>query len=95
MCDGHRPNTEFCSLFHCYDFSWSQGKEDEGGNKDEEQPEAADRKEQNTNGQTGEENIQSDTAVELAGEASERDQAKEVLLYFNSALHLFHFYYFR
>uniref|UniRef100_A0A3Q1JQ86 Midasin n=1 Tax=Anabas testudineus TaxID=64144 RepID=A0A3Q1JQ86_ANATE len=51
--------------------------EDEGGNKDEEQPEAADRKEQNTNGQTGEENIQSDTAVELAGEASERDQAKE------------------
>uniref|UniRef100_A0A7N6BG26 Midasin n=1 Tax=Anabas testudineus TaxID=64144 RepID=A0A7N6BG26_ANATE len=54
-----------------------QGKEDEGGNKDEEQPEAADRKEQNTNGQTGEENIQSDTAVELAGEASERDQAKE------------------
>ena len=36
------------------------------------------REEHATDGQTGEENVQSDTAVELAGEASERDQAKEV-----------------
>lgn len=35
--------------------------------------------EHDADGQTGEQNIQSDTAVELAGEASERDQAKEVL----------------
>lgn len=65
-------------MFHFYDFSCSQDKKEEGGSKDEEQPESADRKEHNTDGQTGEENIQSDTAVELAGEASEKDQAKEV-----------------
>ncbi|KAF0023084.1 hypothetical protein F2P81_023714 [Scophthalmus maximus] len=52
-------------------------EEEEGGGEDEEQPESAERKEHNTDGQTGEENVQSDTAVELAGEASERDQAKE------------------
>lgn len=40
--------------------------------------ESAERKEHATDGQTGEENVQSDTAVELAGAASERDQAKEV-----------------
>uniref|UniRef100_A0AAZ3S0A1 Midasin n=1 Tax=Oncorhynchus tshawytscha TaxID=74940 RepID=A0AAZ3S0A1_ONCTS len=51
-------------------------KEEEEG-EDEEQPESAERKEHNTDGQTGEENVQSETAVELAGEASERDQAKE------------------
>uniref|UniRef100_A0A674E141 Midasin n=1 Tax=Salmo trutta TaxID=8032 RepID=A0A674E141_SALTR len=45
--------------------------------EDEEQPESAERKEHNTDGQTGEENVQSETAVELAGDASERDQAKE------------------
>ncbi|XP_036943295.1 midasin isoform X1 [Acanthopagrus latus] len=52
-------------------------EEDEGAGEDEEQPESAERKEHNTDGQTGEQNVQSDTAVELAGEASERDQAKE------------------
>ncbi|XP_053301823.1 midasin [Pleuronectes platessa] len=50
-------------------------EEEEGG--DEEQPESAERKEHNRDGQTGEENVQSDTAVELGGEASEKDQAKE------------------
>ncbi|KAM6992726.1 LOW QUALITY PROTEIN: midasin [Tautogolabrus adspersus] len=52
-------------------------EEEEGAGEDEEQPESAERKEHNTDGQTGEENVQSETAVELAGEASERDQAKE------------------
>ncbi|XP_054474709.1 midasin [Anoplopoma fimbria] len=52
-------------------------KDEEGEGEDEEQPESAERKEHNTDGQTGEQNVQSDTAVELAGEASERDQAKE------------------
>ncbi|XP_028903180.1 midasin isoform X2 [Ornithorhynchus anatinus] len=40
-------------------------------------PEAAERKEHETCGQTGEEKLQSESAVELAGTASERDQAKE------------------
>ncbi|CAK6975580.1 Hypothetical predicted protein [Scomber scombrus] len=52
-------------------------EEGEGADEDEEQPESAERKEHDTDGQTGEQNVQSDTAVELAGEASERDQAKE------------------
>ncbi|XP_067097253.1 midasin [Osmerus mordax] len=52
-------------------------EEEEGVGEDEEQPEAVKREEHATDGQTGEENVQSDTAVELAGEASERDQAKE------------------
>ena len=52
--------------------------EEEGAGEEEEQPESAERKEQNTDGQTGQQNVQSDTAVELAGEASERDQAKQV-----------------
>ncbi|TMS12010.1 hypothetical protein E3U43_016968 [Larimichthys crocea] len=52
-------------------------KEEEEAGEDEEQPESAERKEHDTDGQTGEQNVQSDTAVELAGEASERDQAKE------------------
>lgn len=60
-------------LRHC-----PQEEEEEGTGEDEEQPESAERKEHNTDGQTGEENVQSETAVELAGEASERDQAKEV-----------------
>ncbi|MEQ2192426.1 hypothetical protein XENOCAPTIV_011514, partial [Xenoophorus captivus] len=41
------------------------------------QDEEAGEDEECKDGQTGEENIQSDTAVELAGAASERDQAKE------------------
>uniref|UniRef100_A0A8C9XGE6 Midasin AAA ATPase 1 n=1 Tax=Sander lucioperca TaxID=283035 RepID=A0A8C9XGE6_SANLU len=52
-------------------------KEEEGGGEEEEQPESAERKEHDTAGQTGEQSLQSDTAVELAGEAAERDQAKE------------------
>uniref|UniRef100_A0A665V858 Midasin n=1 Tax=Echeneis naucrates TaxID=173247 RepID=A0A665V858_ECHNA len=52
-------------------------EEEEGGAEDEEQPESAERKEHDRDGQTGEENLQSDSAVELGGEASERDQAKE------------------
>lgn len=38
------------------------------------------RKEHSADGQIGEQNIQSDTAVELAGEVSEKDQTKEVYL---------------
>lgn len=45
---------------------------------DEMQPESADRREHDADGQTGEENVQSESAVELGGEASEKDQAKEV-----------------
>ncbi|XP_035851556.1 midasin isoform X1 [Sander lucioperca] len=52
-------------------------EEEEGGGEEEEQPESAERKEHDTAGQTGEQSLQSDTAVELAGEAAERDQAKE------------------
>ncbi|KAJ7398225.1 hypothetical protein BTVI_127123 [Pitangus sulphuratus] len=44
---------------------------------DEQIPEAEERMEHETQGQTGQENLQSDSAVELAGEASERDQSKE------------------
>ncbi|CAL8311820.1 unnamed protein product [Lota lota] len=51
--------------------------EKEEGAEDQEQPESEERKEHNADGQTSEQNVQSDTAVELAGEASERDQAKE------------------
>ena len=52
--------------------------EKEEGADDQEQPEFEERKEHNADGQTSEQNVQSETAVELAGEASERDQAKEV-----------------
>ncbi|TSL47560.1 Midasin [Bagarius yarrelli] len=52
-------------------------KEQLDGEEDDAQVESAERKEHATDGQTGEENVQSDTAVELAGAASERDQAKE------------------
>ncbi|KAM9495289.1 midasin [Clarias gariepinus] len=51
--------------------------EDSDAEEDDNQVESAERKEHATDGQTGEENVQSDTAVELAGAASERDQAKE------------------
>ncbi|XP_077408316.1 midasin isoform X2 [Vanacampus margaritifer] len=44
---------------------------------DENLPASAERKEHATDGQTGEQNFQSDTAVELAGEASESEQVKE------------------
>ncbi|XP_061479315.1 midasin isoform X2 [Rhineura floridana] len=45
--------------------------------KDEQLPDAVERMEHETYGQTGDENLQSDSAVELAGTASEKDQAKE------------------
>lgn len=45
---------------------------------DEQIPDPEQRMEHETEGQTGQENLQSDSAVELAGEASERDQSKEV-----------------
>uniref|UniRef100_A0A8C6J801 Midasin n=1 Tax=Melopsittacus undulatus TaxID=13146 RepID=A0A8C6J801_MELUD len=57
-----------------------QPQEEEGKDNsemDEEIPEAEERMEHETQGQTGQENVQSDSAVELAGEASERDQSKE------------------
>ncbi|KAM9355690.1 midasin [Pholidichthys leucotaenia] len=54
-----------------------QAPKGEEEKEDEEQPEPSQRKEHDTQGQTGEQSVQSDTAVELAGEASERDQAKE------------------
>lgn len=53
-------------------------EEEDGGEDDEAQLDSAERKEHASDGQTGEENVQSDTAVELAGAASEKDQAKEV-----------------
>lgn len=60
----------------CWDFQ----KEADGKDEDDEQLDSAERKSHNTDGQTGEENVQCDSAVELAGEASERDDAKEVPL---------------
>uniref|UniRef100_A0A8C8S1Z5 Midasin n=1 Tax=Pelusios castaneus TaxID=367368 RepID=A0A8C8S1Z5_9SAUR len=55
-----------------------QGEEDEDtSEKDEQLPESVERMEHEAPGQTGEDNLQSDSAVELAGAASEKDQAKE------------------
>uniref|UniRef100_A0A8C0BE41 Midasin n=1 Tax=Buteo japonicus TaxID=224669 RepID=A0A8C0BE41_9AVES len=57
-----------------------QPQEEEGKDNsemDEQLPEPEERMEHETQGQTGQENVQSDSAVELAGEASERDQSKE------------------
>ncbi|XP_061845412.1 midasin [Colius striatus] len=55
-----------------------QGEEDKDNlEMDEEIPESEERMEHETQGQTGQENLQSDSAVELAGEASEKDQSKE------------------
>lgn len=55
-------------------------------NKDEQLPEPIERMEHETDGQAGEETLQSDTAVELAGTASEKDQAKEVKLKYSQCL---------
>ncbi|XP_072559009.1 midasin isoform X3 [Paramormyrops kingsleyae] len=52
-------------------------EEEDGAEEDEKDAEAAERKEHHADGQTGEENMQSDTAMELAGEASQRDESKE------------------
>ncbi|XP_078398522.1 midasin [Cetorhinus maximus] len=54
-----------------------QPKADEETEDDQEVPQSEQRMEHEAEGKTGEENLQSDTAVELAGSASERDQAKE------------------
>ncbi|XP_054255246.1 midasin [Indicator indicator] len=55
-----------------------QEEEDKDNSEmDEQIPEPEERMEHETQGQTGQENLQSDSAVELAGEASERDQSKE------------------
>ncbi|XP_074982679.1 midasin isoform X2 [Caretta caretta] len=55
-----------------------QEEEDEDSlEKDEQLPESVERMEHEAHGSTGEENLQSDSAVELAGAASEKDQAKE------------------
>ncbi|XP_066547692.1 midasin isoform X2 [Amia ocellicauda] len=51
--------------------------EEEEEDEEKELPESTERKEHEADGQTGEENVQCDSAVELAGAASERDQAKE------------------
>uniref|UniRef100_A0A087Y7X1 Midasin n=1 Tax=Poecilia formosa TaxID=48698 RepID=A0A087Y7X1_POEFO len=58
-------------------FCWVVQQEDEAESEDDEQPSSAERKEHGADGQTGEQNIQSDSAVELAGAAAETDQAKE------------------
>ncbi|MEE6475824.1 hypothetical protein FKM82_010868 [Ascaphus truei] len=52
-----------------------QREEDEKA--DEEVPDSAERMEHETCGQTAEDNLQSESAIELAGAASEKDQAKE------------------
>lgn len=57
-------------------FQEEEGKDN--SEMDEQLPEPEERMEHETQGQTGQENVQSDSAVELAGEASERDQSKEV-----------------
>uniref|UniRef100_A0A663DVI4 Midasin n=1 Tax=Aquila chrysaetos chrysaetos TaxID=223781 RepID=A0A663DVI4_AQUCH len=55
-----------------------QEEEDKDNSEmDEQLPEPEERMEHETQGHTGQENLQSDSAVELAGEASERDQSKE------------------
>uniref|UniRef100_A0A8C3JUM0 Midasin n=1 Tax=Calidris pygmaea TaxID=425635 RepID=A0A8C3JUM0_9CHAR len=55
-----------------------QKEEDKDNSETDEQiPKPEERMEHETQGQTGQENLQSDSAVELAGEASERDQSKE------------------
>ncbi|XP_064411298.1 midasin [Latimeria chalumnae] len=52
-------------------------EEEENPAEDQDIPEAAERMEHEAAGQTGDDNLQSDAAVELAGAASEKDRAKE------------------
>ncbi|XP_043927744.1 midasin [Protopterus annectens] len=55
-----------------------QAKDDEENPEEEDDlPECSKRMEHEADGQTGDDNLQSDSAVELAGSASEKDQAKE------------------
>eukprot|EP00062_Callorhinchus_milii_P017796 gi/632970574/ref/XP_007901724.1/ PREDICTED: midasin [Callorhinchus milii] len=51
--------------------------EEDNNTDDKDITESEQRREHEADGNTGEENLQSDTAVELAGSASEKDQAKE------------------
>lgn len=53
-----------------------QSKKDDNA-EDQDVPESKQRMEHEAAGKTGDENLQSDTAVELAGSATEKDQAKE------------------
>ncbi|XP_077018521.1 midasin isoform X2 [Tamandua tetradactyla] len=55
----------------------NQEEERENSDAEEQVPEAAERKEHSSCGQTGEENMQSEQAVELAGAAPEKEQGKE------------------
>lgn len=61
-------------------FDLQEEEEEEGENSDAEQqvPEATERKEHDSCGQTGLESVQSECAVELAGAAPEKEQGKEV-----------------
>uniref|UniRef100_A0A1A7W7P3 Midasin homolog n=1 Tax=Iconisemion striatum TaxID=60296 RepID=A0A1A7W7P3_9TELE len=61
------------------DYKGDKPQEEAEGEEGEEEdkPNSAERKDHNTNAQIGDENVQSDLAVELAGEPSEKDQAKE------------------
>ncbi|KAL8186257.1 UNVERIFIED_CONTAM: hypothetical protein K2H54_066664, partial [Gekko kuhli] len=52
-------------------------EEDNNHDQDEQLPDAAERMEHETCGQAGEKNLQSDTSVELAGTAPEKDTVKE------------------
>ncbi|XP_056422084.1 midasin [Hyla sarda] len=54
-----------------------QNDEDEKIGEDEEVPDSAQRMEHEACGQTAEDNLQSDSAAELAGAASEKEDAKE------------------
>lgn len=61
-------------------FVFSVQKEEEEGEKsdaEEQVPEATERKEHDSCGQTGVDNVQSAQAVELAGAAPEKEQGKE------------------
>lgn len=61
---------------------FSMQKEEEEGEKsdtEEQVPEATERKEHASCGQTGVDNVQSAQAVELAGAAPEKEQGKEVM----------------
>ncbi|KAM9316620.1 LOW QUALITY PROTEIN: midasin [Gastrophryne carolinensis] len=60
---------DFCGLF--------QFQNEENSAQDEEVSDTAERLEHNSYSQTAEDNIQSDNAAELAGAASEKDEAKE------------------
>ncbi|XP_043542624.1 midasin isoform X1 [Chiloscyllium plagiosum] len=54
-----------------------QPKADEDTQDDQDVPQTEQQMEHETEGKTGEENLQCDTAVELAGSASEKDKANE------------------